>query len=161
MECLKNNALLKLLYRVQSLFPCGTEEIIELTPSISQKCQCFYIVSWQKLPFLFFTFESAASLSTHLHWKIINFSVEVDVSRNMQCEVTLHFHCVKMRENTDTFHVVFSTGQNLLKKILRKDKYWQSQLKSFLIDLLIANNAMYHNSLTLNNSLVNARMLAL
>ena len=28
----------------------------------------------------------------------------------------------------------FSTGQNLLKKISRKDKYWHNQLKSYFID---------------------------
>ena len=49
----------------------------------------------------------------------------------------------------------FSTGQNLLKKILRHDTHWQRVLtqpieKSFLIDLLISNIAIHRNSLTLS-----------
>ena len=42
---------------------------------------------------------------------------------------------------------------NLLKKILRKDKYWYNQLKKSSIDLsiypLTTNNAIYPDSLTL------------
>ena len=47
----------------------------------------------------------------------IIYVLNVNESRYKQCEITLHF----------------STGQNLLKKLLRKDKYWHNQLrKAFL-----------------------------
>ena len=41
-----------------------------------------------------------------------------------------------------------------IENILRKDKYWHSQLrKTFLIDLLTTNSAIHHNSLILKNDL--------
>ena len=57
-------------------------------------------------------------------------------SQYMQCGVTPHF----------------STGQNLLKKILRKDRYWPNQLGKLLIDPLTTNYAINHDSLTLTAS---------
>ena len=51
---------------------------------------------------------------------------KVNESRYKQCDVNSHF----------------STGQNILKRILKKDKYWQSIEKSFLIDPLATNNAL-------------------
>ena len=45
----------------------------------------------------------------------------------------------------------FSTGQYLLENIFRKDKYLltQSIEKSFLIDTLTTNNAIYYDTLAL------------
>ena len=52
----------------------------------------------------------------------------------------------------------FCTGQNLLKKILRKDKYWRNWKKNFLIDPL-NTNVIYRDSLTLSFLCNMARLL--
>ena len=62
-------------------------------------------------------------------WKGYCF-IKVHESRYEQCGVTPHF----------------STGQNLLKKILRKDNIDIVNWKKFLIDPLTMNNAKYRES---------------
>ena len=61
-------------------------------------------------------------------------------------------HYIRVRGYPTLFH-----RQNLLKKMLRKDKYWHNQLrtltklieKSFLINPLTTISAIYCDSLTL------------
>ena len=69
------------------------------------------ITSWTSIfeGKLVFWFCITLNLSVRIAVKYI----KVNKSRKEQCGVSLHF----------------SIGQNLLKKILRKDKYWQNQLR--------------------------------